>query len=364
MEVTMADIPLIAWYIGVLVFLEGLLSADNALVLAVMVRHLSRHDRRRVLQWGIWGAIGFRVVAVLLSTILLKLWYFKVFGGLYLLYLAISHFLSRGHSSEGEAPARDHAPGFADFGERSSRSPSPTSPSRSIRSSRPSRWPTTSPNVLETPGNSSSCSPEACSASSRCGSWCVTSCQCSIVSPGLAEGAYVLVAWIGLKLMISGFFAEKYHIPEWLFWSVMLLIMILSFVIKPKAATGQAHEPSADLDMLETEEEPNENSGAAGDDDPDPGAARRRRATEFAGRGRRSNVRPARRPCGCRGTSSRRRKAASVHAINGLTRLTWPPRLTEPLLPGGAGERYESKTRTFSMLSMFSSMNFLCRSLS
>ena len=46
-----------------------------------MVRHLSRHDRRRVLQWGIWGAIGFRVDRRALSTILLKLWYFKVIGG-------------------------------------------------------------------------------------------------------------------------------------------------------------------------------------------------------------------------------------------------------------------------------------------
>ncbi len=78
MSVLVRDLPLIAWYIGVLVFLEGLLSADNALVLAVMVRHLSRQDRRRVLQWGIWGArSGFRVVAVLLSTILLKLWLFQ-----------------------------------------------------------------------------------------------------------------------------------------------------------------------------------------------------------------------------------------------------------------------------------------------
>ena len=31
----LADVALIAWYIGVLVILEGLLSADNALVLAV-----------------------------------------------------------------------------------------------------------------------------------------------------------------------------------------------------------------------------------------------------------------------------------------------------------------------------------------
>ncbi len=99
------DLPLFTWYIGVLVFLEGLLSADNALVLALMVRHLSRHDRRRVLQWGIWGAIGFRVVAVLLSTILLKFWFFKVFGGLYLLYLCVSHFWAH-HKSAGAGEAQ------------------------------------------------------------------------------------------------------------------------------------------------------------------------------------------------------------------------------------------------------------------
>src|SRR5262245_52023483 len=82
-----------AWYIGALVFLEGLLSADNALVLAVMVRHLPRDQQRRVLFYGIWGAIGFRVIALSLSSILLNLWYCKVIGGLYLLYLAGSHFL-------------------------------------------------------------------------------------------------------------------------------------------------------------------------------------------------------------------------------------------------------------------------------
>src|SRR5437764_12796338 len=91
---TLNDAPMIAWYIGVLAFLEGLLSADNALVLALMVRHLPKREQRRVLVYGIWGAIGFRVIAVLLSAILLKFWIFKVLGGLYLLYLAASHFLS------------------------------------------------------------------------------------------------------------------------------------------------------------------------------------------------------------------------------------------------------------------------------
>src|SRR3954463_11480352 len=88
------DVPTIAWYIGVLVFLEGLLSADNALVLALMVRHLPKKEQRRVLQYGIWGAVGFRFIAVVLSAILLRFWIFKVIGGLYLLYLAIAHFVS------------------------------------------------------------------------------------------------------------------------------------------------------------------------------------------------------------------------------------------------------------------------------
>ena len=76
-----------------LVFLEGLLSADNALVLALMVRHLPRREQRRVLVWGIWGAVGFRIVAVLLSAYLIRFWFFKVLGGLYLALPGASHFL-------------------------------------------------------------------------------------------------------------------------------------------------------------------------------------------------------------------------------------------------------------------------------
>jgi hypothetical protein len=92
--------------------------------------------------------------------------------------------------------------------------------------------------------------------------------------PGLAEGAYVLVAWIGLKLTISGLLAEKYHIPEWLFWSVMLLIMVLSFVFKPRLVSQDANEASADVDMLAREEEPQdepEKPAGGKEDNPDRG---------------------------------------------------------------------------------------------
>jgi YkoY family integral membrane protein len=261
------EVAEVGWYIGVLVFLEGLLSADNALVLAVMVRHLSRHDRRRVLQWGIWGAIGFRVVAVLLSTILLKLWYFKVFGGLYLLYLAIAHFLSRGHSSEGETQVsrtRTWLRGFwgtvfsvtiADI----AFSIDSIFAAVAMADDFPDRYGDTGKLLIVITGG-------------VLGIITMRFVVRYFVSmldrfPGLAQGAYVLVAWIGLKLTISGLLAEKYHIPEWLFWSVMVLIMILSFVIKPKGATQETMEASDNLDLLESEDDP----GAAGDNDPDPG---------------------------------------------------------------------------------------------
>jgi YkoY family integral membrane protein len=265
------EVAEIGWYIGVLVFLEGLLSADNALVLAVMVRHLSRHDRRRVLQWGIWGAIGFRVVAVLLSTILLKLWYFKVFGGLYLLYLAISHFFSRGHSSEAETQVsrtRTWLRGFwgtvfsvtiADI----AFSIDSIFAAVAMADDFPDRYGDTGKLLIVITGG-------------VLGIITMRFVVRYFVAmldrfPGLAEGAYVLVAWIGLKLTISGLLAEKYHIPEWLFWSVMVLIMILSFVIKPKGATQETMEASDNLDLLESEDESDVYPRAAGDYDPDPG---------------------------------------------------------------------------------------------
>ena len=107
LNLALRDYPLVGWYILVLVFLEGLLSADNALVLALMVRHLPKDEQKRVLRYGIWGAVGFRLVAVLLSAILIRFWYFKVLGGLYLLYLAVAHFLSRGeHNADSSEAAR------------------------------------------------------------------------------------------------------------------------------------------------------------------------------------------------------------------------------------------------------------------
>ena len=39
------------WVILVLVFLEGLLAADNAVVMAVMVKHLPPEQRKSIILW-------------------------------------------------------------------------------------------------------------------------------------------------------------------------------------------------------------------------------------------------------------------------------------------------------------------------
>jgi YkoY family integral membrane protein len=251
-------------YIGVLALLEGLLSADNALVLAVMVRHLPAKEQRRVLRYGIWGAIGFRFIAVLCSSILLRFWYCKVAGGVYLLYLAVKHFFWESGSPSAPQPG-DNVPG--------------------ARSARPGQgfWATvTSATLADIAFSIDSILAAVAMAESfpfgdnaklfivYVGGVLGIITMRFVVRyfvlllerfPGLAEGAYYLVAWIGLKLLINGFHDAKYtsyHVPEWLFWVVMALIALASLLVRPAAERRIESDLAASLDLLETE---GENSG-------------------------------------------------------------------------------------------------------
>jgi YkoY family integral membrane protein len=76
----------------VLVVLEGLLSGDNALVLAVLVLPLPEDQQRKALRYGILGAFALRIVATLLAVYLRKMMWVSLVGGLYLLYLPYKHF--------------------------------------------------------------------------------------------------------------------------------------------------------------------------------------------------------------------------------------------------------------------------------
>jgi YkoY family integral membrane protein len=80
--------------IALLVALEGLLSADNAMVLAVIVLGLPKSLQRAALRYGIAGAFAFRTLATLLAVYLIRLGFVKLGGAAYLLYLSYAHFFS------------------------------------------------------------------------------------------------------------------------------------------------------------------------------------------------------------------------------------------------------------------------------
>lgn len=107
-SLTAADYGTILATISLLVVLEGLLSADNALVLAVLVRHLPKEQQKRALRYGIIGAFFFRIIAVLFAGILLDYWIFKIVGAFYLILLAIKHFLGSSHAQSDDSAVTKH----------------------------------------------------------------------------------------------------------------------------------------------------------------------------------------------------------------------------------------------------------------
>ncbi len=79
--------------IGTLIILEGLLSCDNAVALAMLVRKLPKEQQGKALRYGIIGAYVFLFIALCMATWIISQWYLKILGGLYLLWIATNHFL-------------------------------------------------------------------------------------------------------------------------------------------------------------------------------------------------------------------------------------------------------------------------------
>ena len=83
----------------ILIILELLLSADNAIALASLTKSLdSPVLRSKALNIGITISLLFRIFLILLSNILLKYIIIRIFAGLYLIYLFISNVFFSGES--------------------------------------------------------------------------------------------------------------------------------------------------------------------------------------------------------------------------------------------------------------------------
>jgi YkoY family integral membrane protein len=93
----------------VLIALEAVLSADNAIALAAIAQGLEdEKQQRRALNFGLLIAFVLRVALILTAGWVLQFWQFEVLGAAYLLWLVYKHFTSATDDEE-----HHHGPRFA-----------------------------------------------------------------------------------------------------------------------------------------------------------------------------------------------------------------------------------------------------------
>tara|TARA_Y100001968_G_scaffold323550_1_gene361428 strand:- start:5385 stop:6104 length:720 start_codon:yes stop_codon:yes gene_type:complete len=100
----------------ILILLELLLSADNAIALASLTKNLSEaKDRSKALNIGITISLIFRILLILLSSFLLKFLFIRIFAGLYLIYLFFSNSLFKKTSDVEESNNNSNQKNFKFF---------------------------------------------------------------------------------------------------------------------------------------------------------------------------------------------------------------------------------------------------------
>ena len=94
--------------LSILVFLEAVLSADNAIALAAIAQGLEdKKLERQALNIGLVFAYILRITLLLTATWVQKFWQFELLGAAYLLWLVFQHF-----SSQEDEDNHHHGPRF------------------------------------------------------------------------------------------------------------------------------------------------------------------------------------------------------------------------------------------------------------
>ncbi|MFD0049073.1 TerC family protein [Actinomycetes bacterium NPDC127524] len=101
------------WVLLILVGLEGILAADNAVVMAVMVKHLPSDQQKKALFYGLLGAFIFRFLSLFLISYLADVWQVQAIGAAYLFFIAGKHIFSRNPAEEQKEISKEKKnPGF------------------------------------------------------------------------------------------------------------------------------------------------------------------------------------------------------------------------------------------------------------
>jgi YkoY family integral membrane protein len=227
--------------IALLVALEGLLSADNAMVLAVLVLGLPRHQQVKALRYGILGAFFFRTLATVFAAYMIQVVWVQLLGAVYLLYLPYQHF------SGGHAEGVDR------------RLPRPARPLLGMSAF----WATVVKVELTDIVFAIDSILVAVAMSNKL--WVIiTGGIMGIIAmrlvigrllvlvaryPGLVDGAFIIIAWVGIKLLLEylhNIHVVNFVIPKWL--SLGLIVVIFSIAFWHARRTGP-REPAATAEL-------------------------------------------------------------------------------------------------------------------
>ena len=235
--------------VALLVALEGVLSADNALVIAVMVLGLPQREHRKALHYGLIGAFAFRVVATLLAVYLIRLSWVKLLGGLYLLYLSYAHFWGGESADERRTPPKAKPwLGLSAF------------------------WATVVRVELVNLAFSIDSILVAVAVSPKL--WVVLAggilgiiAMRLVVGqllrliqryPALVDGAFVIIAWVAVKLILEFMHAVGYvafEIPQWLSLGLIVVIFMAAFIYAKTQGSHEVHFGDEAAELLSTEED-------------------------------------------------------------------------------------------------------------
>ncbi len=237
--------------IGLLVILEGLLSADNALVMAIMVLGLPAKQHQAALRYGLIGGFVFRVIATLAAAYLIQVGWVRLVGGLYLLYLAYTHFFRHEHGEDRrQAPKSKGWLGLSPFWatvlrvELVNLAFSIDSILVAVAMS-PKLWVVITGGILGI-------------VAMRL----VVGQLISLVQryPALVDGAFVIIAWVGVKLAWEYLHVAGYvhvQIPHWFSLGLIVVIFAVSYLY------ARAQGPAPPGPAIEDAEHMLEEEGAA-----------------------------------------------------------------------------------------------------
>jgi len=225
----------------ILIFLEAVLSADNAIALAAIAQGLEDKElERKALNVGLVVAYVLRITLILTATWVQKFWQFELLGAAYLLWLVFQHF-----TSEEAKDDHHHGPRF-----------------KSLLQAIPIIAFTDLAFSLDSVSTAIAVSQET---------WLVlTGATIGIITlrfmaglfirwldefKNLEDAGYITVAFVGLRLLLR-VINDDLVPPEWLVISAIALILVWGFsqrtvVEPPKTESEKSEAPNQKLEARE-----------------------------------------------------------------------------------------------------------------